>query len=364
MMAESVVQDRAVSFISMHTMSFRSIVIALVAVAAAASTLFADRITLSDGSVINGVVKSIAGGKAVIATDFAGEITIDQSKIARLGTAEPVNVATQSDDRLLGAPVSAGEAEAAGLGTAIALPPAGIKFLWRDGMADPTLPPPPPSRKWDGEVSLDINGKTGNTEKFNGGIGFKANLAGPSDTLKLYASATYDRENHVTGTRKYLGGADYERKIAGTKNTWYTKAEFEKQPTSGLRLRSEAGAGYGYYAIDRERTKLRFRGGLSGKTRKYTDGTHDDAVGMELTAHFEQLIQEWGKWVTDLTWQPAFDDIHDYRVVHESSLDIPVLFKYPMSLRLGVSNEYNSRTAADAERMETTYFAKMVFKWK
>jgi hypothetical protein len=339
-------------------MSLRSIFIAALA---ALPCLFADRITLNDGSVINGTIKSVADGKAVIATDFAGEIKIDQAKILRLSTADSVNIARQDGTKNAGVVESGAEAPSP---NAIALPPAEIKYLWANGDADPTLPPPPPSRKWDGELSVDVTGKTGNTEKFNGGVGVKANLVGPEDALKLYASAQYDRENHVTGTRKYIAGTDYEQKIAGTKNTWYAKLEFEKQPTSGLRLRSEGGLGYGYYAIDRERTKLRFRSGVTAKSRKYTDNTHDDAMGMEFNAHFEQDIQEWGKWVTDLTYQPTFDDIHDYRILHESSIDIPVLFKYPMSLRLGLSNEYNSRTAADAERLETTYFAKMVFKWK
>ena len=212
-------------------MSLRSIFIAALA---AIPCLFADRITLNDGSVINGSIKSVSDGKAVIVTDFAGEVTIDQSKILRLSTVQSVNIARPDGSKAAGVIESGAESATP---NAIALPPADIKYLWADGDTDPTLPPPPPSRKWDGELSVDINGKTGNTEKFNGGVGVKANLVGPEDALKLYGSAQYDRENHVTGTRKYVAGTDYERKIAGTKNTWYAKLEFEKQPTSGLRLR-------------------------------------------------------------------------------------------------------------------------------
>lgn len=318
----------------------------------------ADRLTLTDGSVINGTVKSIAAGKATVETEFAGTITIDQQKILRLSTAGAVNIARPDGQHTHG--VLTAEPRPAEASSP-ALPPEQIKFLWRDGAEDPTLPPP---RKWDGEIGLSLNGKTGNTEKFNGGIGIKANYAGPLDALHLYGGGNYERENHVTGTRKYLAGIDFERKIAGTDNTWYTKLEFERQPTNGLRMRSEAGAGYGYYIVSLERTKLRVRGGLTGKTRSYTDDTHDDAVGTELGIHFEHMIQKWGKWVTDLTWQPNFDSIHDYRALHVSSLDIPLLFEFPLSLRLGVSNEYNSRIANDATHMETTYFAKMVFKWK
>ena len=87
-------------------------------------------------------------------------------------------------------------------------------------------------------------------------------------------------------------------------------------------------------------------------------------MGGQVGLHYERNIQEWGKLVTDLTFQPAFENFHDYRALHESSLDIPLVFQYPLSLRLGISNEYNSRVAKGSERMETNYFAKMVFKWK
>lgn len=333
----------------------------LAALLLSATLSFADRISLADGSVLNGSIKSIKDGKAIVETAFAGEITIAADQIVKFTTASAVEIAKNDGSKLSG--VIDQQNDTAVIGT-VPLTLGEIGYLWLPGEADPTIPPPPEGRKWDGEISLDITGKTGNSEKFNGGIGTKANLTGPVDKLQLYGEATYNRENHETNTKKYVAGADYEQKIADTKNAWYAKLEFEKQTTSGLRLRSEAGAGYGYYFIDKERTKLRGRIGLTAKSRKYTDGTKSDALGGEASLHFEQDIQEWGKLTTDLLYQPTFDSLHDYRIVHDSALDIPVLFKFPLALRLGVQNEYNSRTAADADRLDTTYYAKLLYKWK
>jgi len=338
--------------------------------ALAAFALYADRLTLADGSVINGTLKSITGGTAVVTTDFAGEIKIPADKIVKLNTVGAVEIATEDGTRVTGKITTRGaatgtEGEAVAAETTaqnpVALPLTNIKYLWTEGMEDPTLPP---KRKWDGEFSVDIAGKTGNSEKFNGGAGIIANLVGPVDKLKLYAMANYGRENHNTNTKKYIGGVDYERKLNESKANWYANYEIEQQTTSGLRLRNAFGAGLGYYFFEEANTSLRFRAGLTGVTRKYTDGSHNDATGAEASLRYERDIQEWGKWVTMLTYQPTFDNIHDYRVLHESSLDIPVLFQYPLSLRLGILNEYNSRTAQGADRMDTSYFAKMVFKWK
>ena len=49
-----------------------------------ATTAMADRFTLSDGSVINGTLKSVTDGNAVIATDFAGDITVAADKLLKL----------------------------------------------------------------------------------------------------------------------------------------------------------------------------------------------------------------------------------------------------------------------------------------
>ncbi|MCQ2397465.1 MAG: DUF481 domain-containing protein [Lentisphaeria bacterium] len=324
-----------------------------------ATSAMADRFTLSDGSVINGTLKSITDGNAVIVTDFAGEITVAADKLLKLNTTDSVEVSTVNGDRVSGSLNVGGDEQAAS--GAISLPMADIKYLWTAGMEDPTLPP---SRKWDGEVSLDITGKTGNVEKFNGGIGTVASLTGPVDKLKLYAKADYGRESHVTTTKKAVAGIDYEQKISDSSAIWYANAEAEHNTPSGLRIREEANVGGGYYVIDEAKTKLRLRAGFNAKSRKFTDGSHSDTTGLELGLHFERDIQEWGKLVTDLTYQPTFDSIHDYRVIHESSLDIPVIFQYPLSLRVGVTNEYNSVPAPGAKRMDTSYFAKMVFKWK
>src|SRR3954471_20133057 len=60
----------------------------------ATAALAADRIELTDGSVVHGKLLSAGGGKFKIETAFAGTIVIAQDQVKSFQTDEPVNVRT------------------------------------------------------------------------------------------------------------------------------------------------------------------------------------------------------------------------------------------------------------------------------
>ena len=328
------------------------------------SAVKADKIWLSDGSVLVGQLQMLVNGKAMLKTASVGDLVIDQTQIVNIETAVPLNGVLQNNERVNGKLQAGtdGLLKVDGASSPIALQ--NIKALWGEGMVDPTLPPPPQGRVWAGEAYVDMAGKTGNTEKFNSGAGVKATMTGPEDRLLLYLNGSYARENSITSEKEYRAGFDYEHSIANTLNSWFVRAEAEKDEFSGIDLRTHVVAGYGYFFFKEETTQLRFRIGLSYLRKEYEDGGSDDAYGLDLNLHYERKIDEWGTLVSDLTYTPGLNEIDDYRIYHESALDIPLLMSKPLSLRIGISNEYNNLVAQGAERMDTTYFAKLVYKWK
>jgi len=341
-------------------MKYLSILCALLV----SSTLLADKIHLTDGTVLVGQLQKIADGKATIQTAFTGELVIDQATISQIESTAPLTGVLSNDQRFQGnlGPAAPGQLQVAGSATIIPLND--LKALWADGVADPTIPPPPKGREWSGEAYMDVAGKTGNTEKFYGGAGVKAAMTGPEDRLLLYIRGAYARENSVTNEKEYILGVDYEHSIANTLNSWFVKAEMEKDEFSGIDLRTQVVAGYGYFFFKEEDTQLRLRIGLSYQRKEFENNQTEDSYGLDLNLHYERKIDEWGTLVSDITYTPALDDSSDYRLYHESALDIPLLMKKPLSLRIGISNEYNSIVAEDTERLDTTYFAKLVYKWK
>jgi len=311
-------------------------------------SLYADKITLNDGSILNGEIQGIADGKVTIKTAFAGELAIPVASIASLDSAKQFGVATADGQKALNASLNDKQ-----LGQ--------VKVAWPAGAPDPTLPK---GRTWNGEISMDLNGKTGNSEKCRLGLGAKATMQGPDDKLLIYGVLNKAKDSGEYTEDEIIGGLDYEYRIAQSKNAIYAKFEAEKDKIAELKLRTQYSAGYGFYFIDEKDMSLRLRIGGNYERKKYEDGDVQESTGVELGLHFEKDIDAWGKWTTDVTYAPDLRNFNHYRIFHETALDIPMLVKVPLTLRLGVSNEYNNPVPEETDHLDTTYFVKLVYRWK
>ena len=328
----------------------------------------ADQVNLKDGSVVKGKVVQIVDGKLTIKTDSLGDVKIDFNNIANFTTDEPMVVSTTTSAATVTGKIGVAEdGKTAINGTVVAN--ADIKNVWRPGQPDPSIPIPKP-RKWKYEVAIDVAGKTGNTEKTTVGGSAKATLDGPEDKLELYVRGHYAKENGVKNEQEIVAGADYERRLKGGSHSLYARVQAEQDKFDNYKLYTTAAAGYGFYVVDTDDFKVRLRAGLTYIHKTYYDELDDsDDIGVEFGYHHELNIRNFSKidakLVTDVTYQPVFDHFQeDYRVYHESALDIPLTKNGLWSIRLGVSNEYNSRVASTQKRLDTTYFGRLVITWE
>ena len=331
-------------------------------VMAAVFSLAADQLKLNDSSVIFGKVTKIAGGKVTINNSLAGDITVDVASVAEISTDEDVNVATETGK-------TSGKFQNGAIGETKL---ADVKNLWRQGDPDPTLPPPPQGRKWTYEAFASIDGKTGNTEKCTVAGGIKATLAGPDDKLLLYLNGKHARDSHVTTEKEVIGGADFERQIAGTHNSWYARSEYEYDKINDIDPSITTAVGYGYYIVKEDDMQIRLRAGLTHVYRDYvSDKESESEMGMELNYHHEIKLKDLSQFtplatfITDISYLPLFDDMMDnYHIKHESSIEFPINTMKSLTLRLGVMNDYYSEVAPEKEHLDTTYFAKLVLTWE
>lgn len=286
----------------------------------------ADRVMLNDGSQIVGQVISQNEQSVTVETEFAGTLTIPAEKVAQ---------------------VLAGEAP-----EAPAPPP-----------PPPPPPPAPPKKEWTARVEAGLDGKTGNTERvaFHGRA--EANQDLGDERLKLYFGGAYSKENGVRSTNEIIGGALKEWDLTDRLFA-FGRLELEYDEFENLDLRATVTGGLGYFLIREDDQELKVRGGIGYQHQKFDDGSKTDDVIGELGVDYRKEITPWLLFTHSTTWYPTIDDpIEDWRGVSETAGEIP-LADNAWKLRLGVRFEYDNEPEDDVERLDTTYFANLVWEWK
>lgn len=329
----------------------------------------ADRLELTDGSVVNGKLLSAEKGLFRFETKFAGVLTVAQEQIKTFQTDEVVNVGLKAGTHVLGtvAPGSAGIVVTAPDGQ-MSAPPANVIAIWRPGedspeMRDIKATAEKLKRRWAYEASAAINGRTGGSEKFSGALGFKATLESPDDKLMFNAAINRAEENGNQTADDWKAGVDYSAFFTGT-SVWYARTELSKDKIKNITLRSNSAFGIGRKLRKDEKQDLEVRVGLGYTYETYTGTTPDfSSAGLDLALLNKQKLG-WATMNNGLTYTPSFKDFANYRILHETTFDLPINAGDFWKLRMGVNNDYQSQPAGNAAKLDTTYFTALILNWK
>jgi hypothetical protein len=333
---------------------------------ALANVALADRIELADGSIINGKLLSAEGGKLQVETAFAGTIDISQSAVKTFSTDEAVNVGLAGGSTAVGK-VTSGSGDgirvAASTGE-VRTATSGVEAVWRQGDDSPTTKKLKAEaaalvRKWGYEASATITGRTGPSEKFNAAFGFKATLAGPSDKLIFALAAEQAEDNGVKTAERQFGGVDYSA-FQPSGNGWYVRTSIEKDEIKGIDLRSLSAFGFSRKVLKKDYQELELRCGASYLYETYIVGPDFDSPGLDLTILHSYKFTH-AKLNNVLTYTPTFKDWANYRVNHESSLEMPIAAAR-WKVKLGLSNQYQSKPPG-GDKLDTTYFTSLILNW-
>ncbi|MFO7761424.1 MAG: DUF481 domain-containing protein [Desulfobia sp.] len=322
---------------------------------------YCDIIEHNNGSRIIGNITEISENKVIMETDFAGTITVDLKNLIDLKTDHPLFIALKNGSRLYGTMDQEGDKIVITcLQDRLSVNRNTITAAWLKGKPDPLAPE---RRNWKYEAGLEGSGKTGNTERGSIGARLKAELKGPDDRLKLYLKGIYAKEEGEETDDEIISGIDFESSFAKM-HSWYTRIELEKDDIENIDLRTTAGAGYGYYFLKQSDHELRTRFGLSYRHESFDDGSSDSNIGLDLGLHYMYKFNKHLRLVTDITYTPSIEDFADYLLYHESVLEAPVALSDIWKLQLGLSNQYDSKPAADKEKLDTTYFSRLILQWE
>jgi len=346
----------------MKTPSF-SFAASVCAALAAAAIAQADVVETQNGARLVGKVTKVDGTSVTLATDYAGDLTIKQSEVVRVQTDAPLFIRLKGGTVMEGtvAPLEAGKIQIKGADGTINTTVDKIAATWAPGAVDPAVAAL--DHKWAYEATADLTGKTGNSEQLGTSFGFSAVETGPHDKLRLYTAYNRQKTDGAISSDQFKAGIDYSNNFSG-RTSWYVRDEGGFDRVKDLGFYNTAAAGFGYDFIKEPLHLLTGRAGLAHRYEDYRNPATSDLndVGLDLGLHHEFTFAR-SKLVNDLTFVPSLNDTSDFRLTHESYYEIPLLDPR-WKLRLGVSNDYNSKPGTGVERLDTTYFTRFVLDWE
>ena len=235
-------------------------------------------------------------------------------------------------------------------------------------LAAQTAPAPvaaPAAPAWKYEADLDISGRSGNTNSsgLSGGLRAvreKANV--DQTTLSLRGNrASQDGEKSADELR---GQAAYERTLA-EKSFWYVRADAGYDNFRELDLVALGSAGLGRRFFKDDKGSLDLRGGLGYRQEETSGSSQEDvsAAALDAGLSFERDLG-WGQLRIQLDVVPSLEDLADLTLRHEASLELLGGKDSPLSLRIGLLQDYRSEAPAGDEKLQNTYFARLVYRWE
>lgn len=336
---------------------------ALIAIVLSSTLAQADVIRTTDGATLTGTITLIDKGVIHLDTAYAGTLEIKQDLVESFESDEPRVL------RLESGTVMAGPIKGSDDGTiriqsedgVLETSTSKVAAAWAPDSEDPEVARN--RREWRYDASFDLSGKDGNTDKYELGTSLKAELKGPDDTLAFFFRYEQAEEEDNKTEDNIAGGGSYESFFSETLG-WYVRTELENDRIEDIDLRSTSAGGLSYRLINKDHQSLIARSGLGYRYTSYGDDDKDDEssatldFGLAHSYQFENKIQI----KNELTYVPAIDDFGNYRVVHDSGIEIPVGSSDNWKVRMGLKNDYDSDTSAD-EKMDTSYYTRMIYSW-
>ena len=339
---------------SPHASGLRALALALLA----SNLLSADTVDTKDGSRFVGKVTSINAGVVTLDTVSAGTITIKQTEVTAISTAEPVSVRLESGTRIDGTvSTQGGVVQVAGQDGQLTTKVPNLVQSWPVGGLDPA------AGHWVYEATVDINGTTGNKSELGTDGGFSAKRISPEDELDFYANYNRQVTDGETSADQFKAGIDYSNNITPT-TSWFVRDEAGFDRVMDIQFYETAAAGIGQDLFKNDIDVLTARAGIAYRYDAYepssgTPNVNSAAADLELIHDLKTTSWEL---VDKLVVLPAFSNFSNVMATQDSYFQIPL--KNPAwKLRLGLSNEYNSQPPVGFKRLDTTYYSRLILDW-
>ena len=215
---------------------------------------------------------------------------------------------------------------------------------------------------WAYEADLDLGGRSGKED----GTALSAGFRAEHETATVDKTLASLRGNSTTtGADKsaddLLAKASYERTLAKA-TFWYVRADAGYDRVRDLDLIALGTGGLGYRLLEDAKGSFDVRAGLGYRVEETDGALMEDtkSAALDLGLAFERDLA-WGKLRIGVDAVPSLEDLADVSIRHESSFEF-LLKDSPLALRVGITQDYRSEDPG--EKLQNTYFLRLVCRWR
>lgn len=227
-----------------------------------------------------------------------------------------------------------------------------------------------PEQGWSGEVSIALEGKTGNTHEKDYAGAARVNWRKADDILVFIGGREYGSVNDVIDDDESFA---HLRWIHVLNSRWATEAfaQWQQNRFSNTELRELIGGGlrYDFFPGGDE---LKLAAGIGA----FREKEKLDLVSREDTSYttransyiaYEQVFNDRVKLTNVLYYQPAVDEFSDFRMHNDLSLTVKMTQRLALSWRHLTNHDsdpatnYNLTPALKLEETNTTYLTSFVY---
>jgi putative salt-induced outer membrane protein YdiY len=285
-----------------------------------------DKVTLRNGDVITGIIKTMADGKITVTSPMVGDVTVPIANVVDITTGGNVKLVGKNGDiydrRIAG--LDNGQLKLDGE------PPLTGLLLSSLGAINPPLKPPD---QWTGSVRVNGAWVGGNTDRRAIGAAFEA--VRRSDIDRISADAAWDyaedmkQDDPATVANEHVWSLTQRRAGAGLKYDYFlSKKVYALASTralsdtlADLKLRYTIGAGLGYQMIENDDTNLLVEGGLSYLNESYRSATPGvDYIAARLAYKVSQKLSEATKLLHGTEAFPSLEHARDVNFTMRTEL--------------------------------------------
>lgn len=333
----------------------------LILAAAAAATIFAsavmaDEVTFKNGDRLTGTVVQSAGGKLVLKTTVAGDVTIDLSEVQSVKSDEPIRIDLKDGSTISAESVSAStEPGAIQVDTKAEDQATVSQNVEVSQIAAMNVSQEP---QWSGSVFVGGTMVRGNSKSTTLSARADATRKARDNQIKLSAGYLFGRDTApdtgvtTTTTENWFASGQYNHDITA-RLYGYGNLRIERDRIADLDLRLIPGGGVGYRFIEGPEFNFSGEAGLAWVFESYKSGGSEDHIAARLAYHLDWAINDKVKLTHDLEYLPSLEDFGDFNVI--ASAGVRATLTDRMFAELRIEDRYDATPAAGVSKTDLRY---------